>query len=185
MKIIKEDMGPVDQFPEAMLTDFISRGWQTIGELKSTLDGLSMYQNTEKIRDLTQSLLDAYLVYVGQLEGQVPSGSFSKPTPVVAGPTLAEPEELDQPSQAIPVEVPPEIVTAALNANPEDPTNVEQVVVTNPAAAQAFAGASDYFTDFDEPKPDATADNAIADAMDELKKQKAQEPTEDDIFNVF
>ena len=187
MKIIKENMlgGVKDPLPPTILTDFISRGWQTIGELKSMIEALQTFSGSENIIPLVQSLLDANLVFVGQLEGQLPAQG----EPLVANAAtniLVEPE---QPSQEIPVEIPPEIDTVAVANNPEDPTNTDKVlVVDNPEAQQAFNGAGDYFTDFDEPTPDPEADRAIADAIDELKKQqKAEEEKdeEDNVFNVF
>lgn len=177
--ILKEDIIGVEPLPSTMVTDFISRGWQTIGELKSMIEALKGFSGTEKVIPLVQSLLDAHLVFVGQLEGQLPEQGE---------PFIAKVEEpvIEQPSQEIPVEIPPEINTVAVNNDPEDPTNVDKVLaVSNPEAQQAFAGAGDYFVDFDEPKPDAEADRAIADAIDELKKQKDAEKEEDEEDNTF
>lgn len=187
--ILKEDLIGVEPLPSTMVTDFISRGWQTIGELKSMIEALKGFSGAEKVIPLVQSLLDAHLVFVGQLEGQLPEQG----EPLVANITTPV---IEEPSQGVPVEVPPEIETVAVNNDPEDPTNVDKVlVVSNPEAQQAFADAGDYFVDFDEPKPDPEADRAIADAIDALQTQnKAEEEEEEkkkkdedeiDVFNAF
>ena len=67
MQILKE--AKKEELPISFLTDFISRGWDQIGQLKETLAAIKgEFTGTKKVEEILQPLLDAYLVCVGQLE---------------------------------------------------------------------------------------------------------------------
>lgn len=58
-----------EKLPVSFLTDFVSRSWEDIGYLKETIRSIGEnFSGTKKVEGLLQSLLDAYLVCVGQLE---------------------------------------------------------------------------------------------------------------------
>ena len=70
MKIEKQTLNESkEKLPASFLTDFISRGWEDIGYLQETMKSIkSSFSGTQKVEELLQALLDAYLVCVGQLE---------------------------------------------------------------------------------------------------------------------
>ena len=70
MKIEKQTLNESkEKLPASFLTDFISRGWEDIGYLQETLKSIkASFSGTQKVEELLQALLDAYLVCVGQLE---------------------------------------------------------------------------------------------------------------------
>jgi len=58
-----------EALPVSFLTDFISKGWEEVGYLKADIEAIKeAYKNTDKIAELIQGLIDAYLVCIGQLE---------------------------------------------------------------------------------------------------------------------
>lgn len=58
-----------EKLPLSFLTDFVSRGWESIGMLKQEIAAISeQFSGTKKIEDLLQALVDAYLICVGQIE---------------------------------------------------------------------------------------------------------------------
>ena len=70
MKVEKQVLNESkEKLPASFLTDFISRGWEDIGYLQETLKSIkASFSGTQKVEELLQALLDAYLVCVGQLE---------------------------------------------------------------------------------------------------------------------
>ena len=71
MEIMKEEKlkEAKEKLPISFLTDFISRSWDDVGYLKETIKAInSEFSGTKKIEELLQSLVDAYLVCIGQLE---------------------------------------------------------------------------------------------------------------------
>lgn len=58
--------------PITYLTNFVSRGWGEIGQLKEEIASIKKeFTNTSKIETCVQNLIDAYLVCVGQIEGML------------------------------------------------------------------------------------------------------------------
>jgi len=58
-----------EKLPISFLTDFVSRGWDDVGYLKETIKSISeSFSGTKKVEELLQTLVDAYLVCIGQLE---------------------------------------------------------------------------------------------------------------------
>lgn len=69
MKVLREAK---ENLPISFLTDFISKGWEEIGYLKADIEAISKsFSGTKKVEDLIQSLIDAYLVCIGQLESHI------------------------------------------------------------------------------------------------------------------
>ena len=58
-----------EQLPISFLTDFVSRGWDQVGQLKETINSIKeTFSGTKKVEEILQPLVDAYLVCIGQLE---------------------------------------------------------------------------------------------------------------------
>ena len=74
MKILKEAK---EKLPVSFLTDFVSRSWDDVGYLKETIAAIKdVYSGTEEIEELLNSLIDAYLVCIGQLEAHLHDNKY-------------------------------------------------------------------------------------------------------------
>ncbi len=74
MKVIKESK---ENLPVSFLTDFISKGWEEVGYLKANIEAIKQsFKGTKKVEDLIQSLVDAYLVCIGQLEAHISDKNY-------------------------------------------------------------------------------------------------------------
>lgn len=69
MRILKEDTVAKETLPVSFITDMMSKGWDEVGYLREASAAISEhYEETTKIEQLMQELMDAYLVFIGQLE---------------------------------------------------------------------------------------------------------------------
>ena len=69
MKILKEQQIRQDELPITFITSFVSRGWEEVGMLKEQIKALKTeFKNVDKIEEILQGLIDAYLINIGQLE---------------------------------------------------------------------------------------------------------------------
>ena len=93
MKILKENTELKEILPVSFLTDMISKGWEEVGYLKESSTAIrEAYKDTSKIEALMQELMDAYLVFIGQIEMYLEdkenisadAAEDSEPTPAVA-----------------------------------------------------------------------------------------------------
>lgn len=172
MEILKESK---EKLPIDFITQFISKGWEEVGNIKASIDAIKQsFTNTKEVAEVLQELSDAYLIAIGQLQGilqdkkyvEVPeetNGSLKEalneelPDAKVLG--LDKPEEkVEKPAPVeeetlapeLPEEdIPEEDVKEALN---EDVT----IIINdndNDTAKPEFEGAFDYFCDFDDPEP--------------------------------
>ena len=67
-ELIKEEPGR-ETLPIEFLTQFISTGWEEVGRLKAEIDGIKAeFSGTDKVVDILQSLVDQYLICLGQTE---------------------------------------------------------------------------------------------------------------------
>lgn len=67
MKIMKESKQ--EKLPIDFITQFISKGWDEIGTLKASIDGIKQtFSGTKDVEKILQELVDAYLIAIGQLE---------------------------------------------------------------------------------------------------------------------
>lgn len=61
---------PMDKdFSSSVVTQLLQDGWGEIGGLQDQISLLNQYKNSSKLTSILQKLLDAYLIFVGQLEG--------------------------------------------------------------------------------------------------------------------
>ena len=69
MKILKESK---TQLPITYLTNFVSRGWGEVGNLKEELEAIRHeFKDVKKIEDCVSDLIDAYLICIGTLESML------------------------------------------------------------------------------------------------------------------
>ena len=142
MKILKESK---EALPIAFLTDFISKGWEEVGYLKADIEAIKQsFKGTQKVEELIQSLIDAYLVCIGQLEAHISDKKYIEyPEESGLGETLKESLEEDLNitvnTDKIEIKVEPEQVEEGkINSKPE---------VEKDREIEEF----EYFCDFDEP----------------------------------
>ena len=61
---------PMDKdFSSSVVIQLLQDGWGEIGGLQDQISLLNQYKNSSKLTSILQKLLDAYLIFVGQLEG--------------------------------------------------------------------------------------------------------------------
>lgn len=66
MKILKEAK---ESLPVSFITSFVSDGWEKVGILKEEIEAIkNEFKGTDKVEELIQALIDAYLVCIGQME---------------------------------------------------------------------------------------------------------------------
>jgi hypothetical protein len=161
MRILKEDNDtPVmEELPISFVTDMMSKGWDEVGYLKQAAAGIKeAYTGTAKIEELMQDLMDAYLVFIGQLELYL-----NKETDITTSPEEPEvkadnkvedeekPEEADESEE--PEEAEAETVEPA-PALPEAEFEMEPAktpMTRTPAPVAVMDDDFDFFVDFDEP----------------------------------
>ena len=69
MRILKEETLNKESLPVSFITDMMSKGWDEVGYLREASMAINeTYMDTAKIEGLMQDLMDAYLVFIGQLE---------------------------------------------------------------------------------------------------------------------
>lgn len=207
-----------EKLPADYLMQFVSRGWEEVGNYQSELTALkSEFKDVGWITDIIQDLIDAYTIAIGQVQHRLsedgvitaesslnestetakpaakPAEPVAKPvaTPAtmpkpaakpVAKPAQAQPQEWPTPTSAKPqIKVTPAQKPAAKPVQKNEslnesfdwpdhgnqrqfdaPSNIPQANGSVPSAAAAdFAGASDFFTDFGDPVPDAESDAEV------------------------
>lgn len=155
MKILKEAK---EKLPVSFLTDFVSRSWDDVGYLKETIAAIKdVYSGTEEIEELLNSLIDAYLVCIGQLEAHLHDNKY-----------IEFPEE-SKLNEDININITPEEVKISDNSGeevgiiplePEKPVENEkpieaQAEIKEPEEAKKELPDTefDFFVDFDEPAP--------------------------------
>lgn len=115
MKILKESK---EQIPVSFLTDFISDCWEKVGYLKADIESLKDFEGANEVSEVIQSLVDAYLVCLGQLEAhahdegyvdvQKPVTAASKEEPVETPVPVAKPavKKTDSEEAVVPAQKP-------------------------------------------------------------------------------
>ena len=152
MKILKEAK---EKLPVSFLTDFISRGWDDVGYLKETIAAIKeVYSGTKEIEDLLQSLIDAYLVCIGQMEAHLHDNKY-----------IEFPEE-SKLNEDININITPEEVKISDNSGEEvgiiplepekpvedeKPTEVQAEEEPEEVKKELPDTEFDFFVDFDEP----------------------------------
>lgn len=158
MRILKEEAEIQETLPVSFVTDMMSKGWDEVGYLREASAAIKeTYKDTAKVEELMQDLMDAYLVFIGQLELYLhneediiaPTEEPKEEKPEAKESTKKEAEK-DIEEVKAPVEPPkPELPEADFEIEPlTEPTSGDRV------AAPTEAEVSDpfeFFIDFDEP----------------------------------
>lgn len=154
MKILKEEQIRQEELPITFITSFVSRGWEEVGMLKEQIKALKEEfggKGIEKIEEIFQGLIDAYLINIGQLELFLHENDYVE-VPEIEEEKAEEPVEEEENEEVEETEEEVEI---------DDEVEVEvepQKVVKNvPADFEAF----EYFVDFDEPEGEALTDDDL------------------------
>ena len=188
MYILKEDV-EVDVAKEALpvsfLTDMVSKGWDEVGYLKEASSAIrEQYSDTAAVETLMQDLMDAYLVFIGQLELYLhkeenivataePAAVATKPVDMVPMPKPELPEaELDvEPISGTvdKVDVEPEDDADDESEDDEEDDEEDEEEIIKPAkrATATTDEPFEFFVDFDEPdmsEPPITDADLYADA---------------------
>lgn len=151
MKILKENentnTASVEDLPISFITDQISRGWDEVGYLKEAAAAIKAdYKGTAPIEQAMQDLMDAYLIFIGQLELHLHKEDYIDTTELGMNNTeTALVKDLPD------AEVSPEDVTIEIEDDgfPINPKPIE----TKQPSKKATEGSEpfEFFVDFDEP----------------------------------
>ena len=197
MKILKENTELKEILPVSFLTDMISKGWEEVGYLKESSTAIrEAYKDTSKIEVLMQELMDAYLVFIGQIEMYLEdkenisadAAEESEPTPAVAK-ELPEAELKIEPIN-VDNDLPEEDLVADIEATKEKEDTmtfsdkplddfVADMSIKPVAAQEEPREPFEFFVDFDEPdmsEPRLSDDDLYGheDSEFEQNKLKAQ-----------
>lgn len=159
MKILKEQQTRQDELPITFITSFVSRGWEEVGMLKEQIKALKTeFKNVDKIEEILQGLIDAYLINIGQLELFLQENDYVEVPEVEE----TETEESEESEEEVEAEEEPEVKVIKVEVPEEEEKDEENEtgrVVMQPAPKdfEAF----EYFVDFDEPYGDPLTDDDI------------------------
>lgn len=178
MRILKEEAEIQESLPVSFVTDMMSKGWDEVGYLREASAAIKeTYKDTAKIEELMQDLMDAYLVFIGQLELYLHNEEdIVAPTeePVIDKSKAKEAEEEKPVEVATQNEAPkPELPEADFDIEPlKDSEPLEE-----PAPMPAPAAETDpfeFFVDFEEPdmsQPALTDAELYDENPDEVRRQ--------------
>lgn len=151
MKILKENentnITPVEDLPISFITDQISKGWDEVGYLKEAAAAIKAdYKGTAPIEQAMQDLMDAYLIFIGQLELHLHKEDYIDTTELGMNNTeTALVKDLPD-AEVSPEDVTIEIEDDEFPINPK-PIEAEQPPKKTTEGSEPF----EFFVDFDEP----------------------------------
>lgn len=155
MKILKESK---ENLPVSFLTDFISKGWEEVGYLKSDIEVIKeCFSGTKKIEELIQALVDAYLVCIGQMEAHLQDKDyieFPEETKLAESVKLAEDINVKVDDVHMNVEADVKVVEDEVEEIIDDIVENEPIKVINKSTAKSVEDdvePFEYFVDFEEP----------------------------------
>ena len=160
MKILKENKINQEELPITFITSFVSRGWEEVGMLKEQIKALKTeFKNIDKIEEILQGLIDAYLINIGQLE------LFLHENDYVEVPNVDETEEIESKKEEEEEISEEEVIedkkvedeVEAVADDEIEETDSPIVMQQAPKDFEAF----EYFVDFDEPSGDALTDDDL------------------------
>ena len=181
MRILKEETEIQESLPVSFVTDMMSKGWDEVGYLREASAAIKeTYKDTAKIEELMQDLMDAYLVFIGQLELYLHNEEdIVAPTeePVIDKSKAKEAKEAEDEK---PVEVvtqseapKPELPEADFDIEPiKDPESFEKPATMSTPATEA--DPFEFFVDFEEPdmsQPALTDAELYDENPDEIRRQ--------------
>lgn len=148
MKLLKEEQIRQEELPITFITSFVSRGWEEVGMLKEQIKALKEEfggKGIEKIEEIFQGLIDAYLINIGQLELFLHENDYVE-VPEIEEEKVEETVEEEETEEE--VEIEDEV---------EAEVEPQKIVKNVPADFEAF----EYFVDFDEPEGEALTDDDL------------------------
>lgn len=191
MKILREDNEPIikEALPTSFLTDMMSKGWEEVGYLKEASAAIKeTYINTAKVESLMQDLMDAYLVFIGQIELYLnEEKDIAATTGVESGAETDIKTEIPTEEAAASKPAPkPELPEADIELHAlEEPATQGAIasegdfdafkIADDEVAAKATEEPFDFFVDFDDPdmsEPRLTDDDLYGHEDSELEQNK-------------
>lgn len=159
MKVLREETTIMEELPISFITDYISKGWEEVGYLKEANSAIvSEYSNTEKIEQAMQDLMDAYLIFIGQMESYLHDKENISTEDVDAPKAVAPKHELPEAEIDIEPISEPEVEDVPVVEDEfeeveviEDDEDAEMPVPAQNADKKAPKEAFEFFVDFDEP----------------------------------
>ena len=172
MKILKENentnITPVEDLPISFITDLISKGWDEVGYLKEATAAIRAdYKGTAPIEQAMQDLMDAYLIFIGQLELHLHKEDYIDTTELAVDNTETVPAKELPDAEITPEDITIEIESDEAPISPKA-TEIEQPIKKAPEDAEPF----EFFVDFDEPdwsQPRLTDDELYGDMQTDDK----------------
>jgi hypothetical protein len=179
MRILKEETEIMENIPVSFVTDMMSKGWDEVGYLREASAALKeTYKDTAKVEELMQDLMDAYLVFIGQLELYLHNEEN------IAAPTeetdAKESDDKDEPVEEKeieknPVRAPkPELPEADFDIEPLAEPAIPAQANSEFAPAAEVSDPFEFFVDFDEPdmsQPALTDAELYDEKPEEVKRQ--------------
>lgn len=151
MKLLKEEQINKEALPITFITSFVSRGWEEVGMLKEQIKALKEEfggKSIEKVEEIFQGLIDAYLINIGQLELFLQENNYVE-VPDVEEIKVEEPKEEKEDEDVKDEEEIEEVIET------EEEAEVKET--ETPRDFEAF----EYFVDFDEPEGEALTDKDL------------------------
>lgn len=151
MRILKEETEVKETLPVSFITDMMSKGWDEVGYLREASAAIKEeYNGTDKVEELMQDLMDAYLVFLGQLEAylhkeeDITTNIEPEETPMPKKDAIEDEEEKKELPEAE-IEIEP---IAEVEEEEEIPVVAPKAM---PKAPVVTDDSFDFFVDFDEP----------------------------------
>lgn len=176
MRILKEETEIIENIPVSFVTDMMSKGWDEVGYLREASAALKeTYKDTAAIEEIMQDLMDAYLVFIGQLELYLHNEeNIATSTEEI---TSKESDSKDEPVEEKeieknPVKAPkPELPEADFEIEPlAEPVQSDKEFTPATEVSDPF----EFFVDFDEPdmsQPALTDAELYDEKPEEVKRQ--------------
>lgn len=181
MRILKEDTTIKESLPVSFITDMMSKGWDEVGYLREASAAIKeTYEDTAKVEGLMQDLMDAYLIFIGQLEAYLheEENIVASVESVKEESTKAEEPDEAEASTEIEADVDIESELKDLKADkvsdhieplPEAEFEIEPL--DEPVRPVEASDPFEFFTDFDDPDM-TTPPLQDSDLYDEHNKPK-------------
>lgn len=177
MKILKEKK---EALPVEFITSFVSKSWEEVGLLKTSIDQLQKeFKVAKRVTDQLQELSDAYLMVIGKLESLLEDKYIDFPETEEEENTLTESTQI---CVNLPDDVNPDQVEVTVcqddcidegteevvEDEEEFDIGVPEIISTKADTTSSTRDNFEYFVDFEEPN---LAQNKITDEeLDKLFK---------------
>lgn len=165
MRILKEDTNITkEELPVSFLTDMISKGWEEVGYLREASNAIQeTYRDTAQVEELMQGLMDAYLVFIGQIEAYLNKEESITPAAAADDEISIEVKAEDQPEieklPEVEVDMKPlkpivsEVSTEVTDGHIASSGDFNEFAISDAELEKRRAPVEpfEFFVDFDEP----------------------------------